>query len=174
MARQIKAKFGGKCAHCNGPISVGDPVMYEPEARAVWHIECHQDRMSTAASPVKPVQEGTTARYRKPPEFKAQDGVTKFFKAVTNEQPNQPTEPDMGAKMAALKASNKALDEEYEGAKTARNHALQQSEEVISCLKRTFYAVDDACDLRKTLNPCEVRADILKTLNAILGAGWNQ
>ncbi len=65
-ARQISAKYSGKCAHCGGAISPGDPCMYEVECKAIWHIECHADRMSTERSPIQPVQEGTTARFKKP------------------------------------------------------------------------------------------------------------
>jgi len=86
---KIKARFNGKCARCGDPISAGDTVEYDPECKSVMHPICAIDAEDTEASPVKPVQAGTTARYRKPPEYKAQDGVTKFFSAVVASDPTR-------------------------------------------------------------------------------------
>lgn len=128
MARQISAKYAGKCAHCNSAISPGDPIMYEPECKAVWHIECHQDRMSTEQSPVKPVQAGTTARFVKP-----SPAVQKLAAEISD--------------------------------------TLDEREELIACLKRIYFRIDDAMELRANWNPREAHSDIVKTLNAVLGEG---
>lgn len=78
---KIRARFNGRCARCGDPVKAGDEVEYDPECKSVMHLECAIDAEDTEASPIKPVQAGTTARYRKP-EFKAQDGVTKFLAVV--------------------------------------------------------------------------------------------
>lgn len=63
---KIKARYSGKCARCGDPIKAGDEVEYDPECKSVMHPQCAIDAEDTEASPIKPVQAGTTARYRSP------------------------------------------------------------------------------------------------------------
>lgn len=151
MARQINAKYSGKCAHCSGAISPGDPIMYEPEAKAVWHIECHADRMSTERSPVKPVQAGTTARW------------------------------NVVAKDQAHRSRTSKEEMEYQIGKAEREHEehlelcdkleREQSEKLIACLKRVRGALSDSMELRTNLKPRDLYNDITATLKAVLGEG---
>ena len=64
---KIKARYSGKCARCGDPIKAGDEVDYDPECKSVMHPSCAIDAEDTEASPVKPVQAGTTARFKAPP-----------------------------------------------------------------------------------------------------------
>lgn len=181
MARQINAKYAGKCAHCNSAISPGDPIMYEPECKAVWHIECHQDRMTTEKSPVKPVRAGTTARYTAP------DSQPNYLKKKRTAQPCEvcgmrsphvhgmmcdPDECSIPAGMcnhcAGVPNEFSPIEEHIAGDMLREK---QQREELIACLKRTYTRIDDAMDLRAPWNPREAHSDIVKTLNAILGEG---
>lgn len=59
---KIKARYSGKCARCGDPIKVGDEVEYDSECKSVMHPECAID--AEEASPIKPVQAGTTARFK--------------------------------------------------------------------------------------------------------------
>ena len=101
MACRMNAKYSGKCAHCGSGIDVGDPIVYEPECKAAWHVECHEDRMSTEQSPIKPVQEGATARFKKP------------------------STEALEARIAMLEATVKALEQEHAARKSERDELFQ-------------------------------------------------
>lgn len=62
----IKAKYVSRCELCGEQIEVGSNIFWEKGAQAV-HAECHADAKTNEASPIKPVQPGTVARFKKPP-----------------------------------------------------------------------------------------------------------
>lgn len=61
----IKSKFNGKCDLCGESFETGEDIWWEPKEPAV-HLTCYQDSESNHASPIKPIQEGVTARFKTP------------------------------------------------------------------------------------------------------------
>jgi hypothetical protein len=51
--RTITAKFQSRCAECGGPIAEGDEIIYDPEARKVWHsdLDCAPEDPDEKPSP---------------------------------------------------------------------------------------------------------------------------
>ncbi len=59
----IQSKYAGRCALCGDEYEVGAQIWWTKGEKAV-HQDCHESEVSNDASPIKPAQEGTTARWK--------------------------------------------------------------------------------------------------------------
>ena len=66
MRRLIRAKYAGFCADCQKAIAPDDDIWWG-KGEDVLCPECHERREENDRSPVKPVQDGVTVRFRPPP-----------------------------------------------------------------------------------------------------------
>ena len=58
----INAKYAGRCYSCGEEYKIGDRVFWEKGDAPVC-LGCHEEETTNAASPIKPVQKGVTARF---------------------------------------------------------------------------------------------------------------
>lgn len=58
----IKSKYAGRCYSCGDKYEIGDDI-YWNKGDAPICVGCHEEDTANAASPVKPVQQGVTARF---------------------------------------------------------------------------------------------------------------
>jgi hypothetical protein len=59
----IKAKYAGRCYSCGDQYEIGDEVWWS-KGDAPLCVGCHEEDTANAASPIKPVQQGVTARFK--------------------------------------------------------------------------------------------------------------
>lgn len=68
---KITAKYKCRCDICLKTLNADEDCMMEISDRVYAHVDCYENelsKMSNAQSPIKPVQDGVTARYNPPPK----------------------------------------------------------------------------------------------------------